>query len=159
MEINPFNNYAGGNQLQMVGSSSILTEIDDSVFFGVWDWTNDSGRDNSLYYAPIEIKIKKDSDTTLIQTYGDNVSNFPYGNLSIAIYTGENLVQNIYGDYSLVNNINELVTQLNADNKLSFLGTYSVNEAVENGIILTMTTSIKNQFSPNNTLTFNIFND
>jgi hypothetical protein len=112
-----------------------------------------------LYYTPIEIKINQDTDITPIQTYGLNVSNFPYGNLSIDIFAGDNNVQTIYGNYNLVNNINELVAALNADSELNFLGTYSVNEGVENGIILTMPTNLKNQFSPNNTLTFEIFND
>jgi hypothetical protein len=59
----------------------------------------------------------------------------------------------------LVNNINELVIALNNDTTINYLGTFSVNDGVENGIILTTTERIKNQFSPNNTLTFEAFNN
>ena len=140
-------------------SLGFINNKDDVFFIGVWDTENFEPVDNALYYQPFELTVKQDSDITPIQTYGENVSNFPYGNLSIDIFAGDNNVQTIYGNYNLVNNINELVAALNADSELNFLGTYSVNEGVENGIILTMPTNLKNQFSPNNTLTFEIFND
>ena len=116
--------------------------------------------DNSLYYTPIEINIKKDLDTTPIEVYGLNVSSFPYGNVSVRIFAGTNNVATFYNDsYTEVTNITEMVAKLNSDPGTNFLGTYSVNEAVVDGVILTMTTSLKNQFAPNNTLTFEVFND
>ena len=114
--------------------------------------------DNALYYTPIEVTINQGPPTPFV-AYGVNTSNFPYGNISIRLYAGENTVETIYGDYYLVNNINQLVTALNNDPTISNLGTFSVNDDVENGIILTTTQRIKNQFSPNNTLTFEAFND
>jgi hypothetical protein len=114
--------------------------------------------DNLLYYSPIEIKINQGPLTPVV-AYGLNVSSFPYGNVSIDVFAGENNVQTFYGDYALVNNIDELVIALNNDTTINYLGTFSVNVGVENGIILTTTERIKNQFSPNNTLTFEAFND
>jgi hypothetical protein len=111
-----------------------------------------------LYYTPIEIKINQDPLTPVI-AYGFNVNSFPYGNISIDVIAGENYIQTFYGNYVLVNNINELVIALNNDTTINYLGTFSVNEGVENGIILTTTQRIKNQFSPNNELTFEAFND
>jgi hypothetical protein len=130
---------------------------DSQIFIDVYDFMG--GLSNELlYYTPIEIKINQDPLTPVI-AYGLNVSSFPYGNISIDVITGENYVQTFYGDYVLVNNINELVIALNNDTTINYLGTFSVNEGVENGIILTTTERIKNQFSPNNTLTFEAFND
>jgi hypothetical protein len=114
--------------------------------------------DNALYYTPVEITINQ-GPTTPFVAYGLNTSNFPYGNISIRLYAGENSVESIYGDYNEVNDINELVTALNNEPDINILGTFSVNDDVENGIILTTTQRIKNQFSPNNTLTFEVFND
>ena len=129
----------------------------DSVLF--IDMYYDGGLiDNSLYYTPVEITVKQDPLTPVV-SYGLNVSSFPYGNISIDVFAGENNVETFYGDYASVNNINELVIALNNDTTINYLGTFSVNESVENGIILTTTERIKNQFSPNNTLTFEAFND
>jgi hypothetical protein len=113
---------------------------------------------NGLYYTPVEININQGPPTPLV-AYGVNVNSFPYGNISIRLYAGENLIQTIYGSYDSVNNINELATALNNQAVISYLGTFSVNPDVEDGIILTTTERIKNQFSPNNTLTFEVFND
>jgi hypothetical protein len=128
----------------------------DSIFVGgPGDPQNDL-----LYYTPIEIKINQDTDTTPIEVYGFNISSLPYGNVSVDLYSEDSLVATFYNDtYTVVNNITEMVAKLNSDSGTNFLGTYSVNAGVENGIILTMTTSLKNQFAPNNTLTFDVFND
>jgi len=130
---------------------------DSFIFIDVYDFMGGPSND-LLYYTPIEIKINQDPLTPVI-AYGLNVDSFPYGNISIDVIAGENYVQTFYGDYVLVNNINELVIALNNDTTINYLGTFSVNDGVENGIILTTTERIKNQFSPNNTLTFEAFND
>ena len=140
-------------------SYGFIGNKDDVFFVGVFDTEILAPVDDALYYQPFELIVKQDTDTTPIQTYGLNVSNLPYNNVSVAVFAGSNLIQTFYGDSVTVNNINELVTQLNLDGALNFLGTYSVNEGVEDGIILTMATNLKNQFSPNNTLTFEVFND
>ena len=115
---------------------------------------------NALYYTPIEINIKQDLDTSPISVYGFNISPFSYGNVSVRLFAGDNNVSTFYNStYVVVNDINEMVTALNNDPNTSFLGTYSVNVGVENGVVLTMATNLKNQFSPNNTLTFEVFND
>jgi len=150
----PFN-WSGFPPIGITGLSSYI-EKDSAVFVEMYF---DGGNiDNALYYTPIEVTINQGPPTPFV-AYGINTSPFSYGNISIRLYAGENSVETIYGDYNEVNNINELVTALNNDPVISNLGTFSVNADVEDGIILTTTQRIKNQFSPNNTLTFEVFND
>jgi hypothetical protein len=131
---------------------------DSAIQINVFDYFYEGLRDNSLYYTPIEIKINQDLDTTPILVYGENVSEFPYDYVAITLYAGDNNVGNFYTDTStFVNDITEMVADLNSSPETNFLGTFSVNEGVENGVILTMATNLKNQFSPNNTLTFEVF--
>jgi hypothetical protein len=118
--------------------------------------------DNGLYYTPVEISIKRNFDTTPILVYGLNVSSFPYGNVSVRLYSDENLITTFYNDtYIQVNNITEMVAALNNDTGTNFLGTYSIDENVEGGVILSMPNNLYNQFSSDNTftLTFEVFND
>ena len=131
---------------------------DGAVFIDVL--YGDGLTDNLLYYTPIDITIKRDFDTTPILVYGENISRLPYGNISVTLYAGNTELTTFSNDtYDEVNNITELVAELNSDSNINFLGTYSVNENVEDGVILTMATNLKNQFSPNNTLTFEVFNN
>jgi len=150
----PFN-WSGFPPIGITGVSNYI-EKDSAVFVEMY--FDGSNIDNALYYTPIEITINQGPPTPFV-AYGVNTSNFPYGNISIRLYAGENSVETIYGDYNEVNSINELVTALNNEPDINILGTFSVNADVENGIILTTTQRIKNQFSPNNTLTFEAFND
>jgi hypothetical protein len=139
------------------GISSFINK-DSSIFIDVFDVMGGPSND-LLYYTPIEIKINQ-GPRTPISVYGFNVSEFSYGNVSVRLFAGDNNVSTFYNsNYVVVNNINEMVTALNNDPNTSFLGTYSVNVGVQDGVILTMATNLKNQFSPNNTLTFEVFNN
>jgi hypothetical protein len=140
-------------------SLGFLSNKDDVFFISVFDREIFEPVNDALYYQPFELTVKQDSNTTPIETFGLNVSNFPYSNISVRLFAGSNEIQEIYGNSIAVNNINELVTQLNSSSTFNFLGTYSVNVGVENSIKLTMPTNLKNQFSPNNILTFEVFND
>ena len=150
----PFN----GNGFPPIGIPGIASYIEKDAILYIDMYFDGDLIDNALYYTPVEIIINQGPPTPFV-AYGVNVDSFPYGNISIRIYAGEDNVETIYGDYNEVNNINELVIALNNEPTISTLGTFSVNPNVENGIILTTTQRIKNQFSPNNTLTFEIFND
>ena len=145
--------------LTIQSSTGSIGHLDDIIGINVLDLDLGDQTNNALYYTPVEIKIKQDTDTTPINVYGLNVTSFPYGDVSIRLYAGSNNVGIFYGNYVLVNNINELVTALNNDTNINFLGTFSVNIDITDGIILTMATNLKNQFSPNNTLIFEVFND
>ena len=137
----PFD-WGGFPPIGITGVNS-FNEKDSAIFIEMYF---DGGNvDNALYYTPVEITINQGPPTPFV-AYGVNTSTFPYGNISIRLYAGENLVQTIYGDYDEVNNINELVTSLNNQPVISTLGTFSVNPNDENGIILTTTQRIKNQF-------------
>ena len=133
---------------------------DSFVFINVFNNNDGELVNNSLYYTPVEINVKQTSSLAPVVVYGENVSAFPYGNISIDLISGGNYVEAFYGNYNEVNNITELVAALNNDPNTSYLGTFSVDNSVKGGrIILTTTERIKNQFSPNNTLTFEAFND
>jgi hypothetical protein len=139
-----------------ISGVSNVFEKDSAVFI---DMYFDGGLiDNALYYTPVEITINQGPSTPFV-VYGQNTSSFPYGNVTIRFYAGENEIETVYGDYNFVNDINELVTALNNDPDISIFGTFSVNTEAEDGIILTTTERFKNQFSPNNTLTFDVYND
>jgi hypothetical protein len=139
------------------GVSSFAVK-DSAVFLEMF--YEGSLKNDALYYTPIEISIKRDFDTTPIQVYGENTDTLPYGNVSVKLYAGSDLVATLYNDtYTEVTTMTELVEKLNSDIGTNFIGTYSVNENVEGGVILTMATNLKNQLSPDNTLTFEVFND
>ena len=142
---------------QYVGVSSLIDK-DEVVFLAMWDFDTNEPVPNYLYYTPIEISFKQSLDTTPISITSTNYSiNFPFGDVSIDLYTGENLVETIYAvDTSTVNNLSELVTLLNTDEVISYLGTFS---NVSNNIHLLTTINIKNQFSPDNTFGLVIFSD
>lgn len=155
----PYNNIYGGFY-QTFGGVGSFGYINDVVFVVATEYDGGiSPLNNTLYYTPVEINVKKDLDTTPIEIYGLNVSSFPYGNVSIRLFADSSNVGIFYGNYVLVNDIDELVVALNNDSNINYLGTFSVNPDVIDGIILTMATNLKNQFSPNNTLTFEAFND
>ncbi len=151
--------YDGGYVVPLSGVGSPFTK-DGNVYIDAYSPNLDELVDNSLYYTPVQIKINKDLDTTPVTVYGSNVSSFPYSNPSVDIFSNGNLIETIY-DYEneTVNDIYELVAKLNSDLNTSYLGSFSVNEDVVDGLILTTTQAIKNQFSANGTMSFNAFND
>jgi len=156
-QINSFNIYGSGRLLQTVGGSGTLNEVDDVIFLGVYDWTNDTPAQDSLYYAPVEIRIKQNLNTTPVLLNGTVESGYPFSNVSVSLFSGGDSIGTIYSQGQLVNNLEELVAFLNADPATSYLGTYSFN--IEGDIFLSMPANLKDQTSPDNTLTFEIFND
>lgn len=109
-----------------------------------------------LYYTPIEIKIKQDTDTTPIVIYGSVPTFFPFSNTYISLNCNENPIQDIYCDNtSTVNNMTELITLLNNDVNNVYGFIYA--EGGPSGIEVTIPTNIKNQFCSNGTLTFNVY--
>ena len=132
---------------------------DDLIFIGTWDLGLTASADNALYYQSVEIKIKKDQDTTPVTIEGTNIETYPFGYVGVRLFSGGAQVGQFVGDNVTVNNINELIEHLNSDSTLNYLGSYSINEGVEDGIILTIAQNLKNQFSPDNTLTFTVYQD
>jgi hypothetical protein len=114
--------------------------------------------DNLLYYTPIEIKVKQDTDTTPIEIYGEVIAEFSFSDVTIDLYSDGNQIQTIYAaNTSLVNDIQELITLLNNDQNNVFNLIYT--EGGPNGIMVTVPTNLKNQFSANGTLTFTVTNN
>jgi hypothetical protein len=142
---------------QYVGVGSLIGDKDEAVYLAMFDFETMSTVPDYLYYTPIEINFKQNLDTTPIVINGSTYSTFPFGNVYIDLYAGENIVETIYAnDTSPVNNLSELATLLNSDEVISYLGTFS---NVSNNIYLSTTTNIKNQFSSDNTFGFVIFSD
>ena len=133
-----------------------VIEKDDSILLAVFDVSVPEPVSNSLYYFPIEIQIIQDTDTTPITLSGTVESSFPITLTSITLFCNGNYIQSLYGD-GTVNDMSELITYLNSEPDMSYLGTYS--DAGDGFVNLEMPTNLVNQFCANSTLTFEVFND
>jgi len=133
-----------------------INEKDDTILFAVFDLSVPESVPNSLYYFPIEIQILQDVDTTPIVISGTVESSFPINYTSIDLRCNGNYIQTIYGN-GTVNDMSELITYLNSEPDMSYLGTYS--DAGDGFVNLEMPTNLVNQFCSSGTLTFEVFND
>lgn len=135
-----------------------IANKDEVVAVIPFDFDAMTNLENSLYYTPVEISFKQSLDTTPILATGSVVSSYPFGFVSVDLKAGERFVQSFNADnQSTVNNINELITLLNTDPITSYLGTFGYDGG--GNILLTIATNLKNQFSPDNTLTFEVYAD
>ena len=148
--------FFGPTTLETFTGPISLSEKDDAIIVAVFDISVPEPVSDSLYYFPVEIQIKQDTDTTPIVISGTVVSSFPFSNASVDLLCGDMFIQSIYGG-GVVNNMSELIIQLNSDPVTSYLGTYSDDGF--GGVLLEMPTNLVNQFCANNTLTFFVFND
>jgi hypothetical protein len=127
---------------------------DDLIYLSVNDFDAFDSTDNALYYTPIEIKINYDLTPFVITP--SVTTSYPFIYASFTLFCRGNGIGSYYSDDStVVNNATELATVLNNSAQTNFLGTFSVNESDE--IILTMTTSTKQQYCEDNVLTIQIF--
>jgi len=133
-----------------------VIEKDDSILLAVFDVSVPEPVSNSLYYFPIEIQIIQDTDTTPITLSGTVESSFPINYTSIDLRCNGNYIQSLYGG-GTVNDMSELITYLNSEPDMSYLGTYY--DAGDGFVNLEMSTNLVNQFCSSGTLTFEVFND
>jgi len=134
-----------------------LSSKDDSVSITVWDLDLGQGMDNQLYYTPVEIKIKRDANTTPIVVSGTVESSYSFNNVSVELKCNGSFIQDFIGDGTTVNNITELIAQLNTNEVTAFLGTYS--DAGDGGVLLSIATNKANQFCSTGTLSFEVYSD
>ena len=128
---------------------------DDLFVFTVWDNDYWEYTNNRLYYMPIEIKVKVDvTPVVIIPTLNNS---YPFSNASFYLDCNGNTDSYYSNDGTTVNNAQELATVLNNSNETNFLGTFSDDGS--GNIILTMTTSVKQQYCEDGTLTITIFQD
>ena len=151
------NPYYGPNLLETFIGPITLSEKDDTIVVAIFDTEILEPVSDSLYYFPIEIQIKQDTDTTPIVISGTVVSSFPFSNASVDLLCGDMFIQSIYGGGTTVNDMSELIIDLNSDPVTSYLGTYSDDGS--GGVLLEMPTNLVNQFCSSGTLTFEVFND
>ena len=154
----------GGNKIPTFGPFLLDTfilpynaiEKDDSIVIAVFDLSGPTPVSDSLYYFPIEVQVKQDTDTTPIVISGTVESLFPITLTSIDFRCNGNYIQPIYGD-GTVNDMSELITYLNSESDMSYLGTYS-DDGI-GGVLLEIPTNLVNQFCSSGTLTFEVFQD
>jgi hypothetical protein len=154
----------GGSSISFFGpfiSETFATPIsfnekDDSVVVAIFDLSEGpTPVSDNLYYFPIEIQIQQDTDTTPIVISGTVETSFPITLTSIDLRCNGNYIQSLYGD-GTVNDMSELITYLNSESDMSYLGVYSDDG---DGVLLEMSTNLVNQFCSSGTLTFEVFND
>jgi hypothetical protein len=123
----------------------------------VFDIQNFTAVDDALYYLPVELVIKQDTDTAPVIITGTTPL-YPFDNTAFDLNCGIYTLQTFFSyDGSQVNNISDLVTLLNNNSNTNIIGIFSDNGSGE--IILTMKTNLKNKFCSSNTLTFEVFNN
>ena len=148
--------FFGPTTLETFTGPISLSEKDDAIIVAVFDISVPEPVPDSLYYFPVEIQIKQDTDTTPIVISGTVEAEFPINLTSINLSCNGNYIQSLYGD-GTVNDMSELITYLNSQPNTSYLGTYS--DAGDGFVNLEMPTNLVNQFCANSTLTFYVFND
>ena len=148
--------FFGPTTLETFTGPISLSEKDDAIIVAVFDTSVPEPVPDSLYYFPVEIQIKQDTNTTPIVISGTVESSFPITLTSIDLRCNGNYIQSLYGD-GTVNDMSELIIYLNSEPDMSYLGTYS--DAGDGGVLLEMPTNLVNQFCSNGTLTFEVFND
>ena len=150
------NPYYGPNLLETFIGPITLSEKDDTIVVAIFDTEILEPVSDSLYYFPVEIQVKQDTDTTPIVISGTVETSFPITLTSVALFCNGNFIQSLYGD-GTVNDMSELITYLNSESDMSYLGTYS-DDGI-GGVLLEMSTNLVNQFCSSGTLTFEVFND
>ena len=148
--------FFGPTTLETFTGPISLSEKDDAIIVSVFDTSVPEPVPDSLYYFPVQIQILQDTDTTPITLSGTVDASFPITLTSIDLRCNGNYIQSLYGD-GTVNDMSELITYLNSEPDMSYLGTYS--DAGDGGVLLEMPTNLVNQFCSSGTLTFEVFND
>lgn len=152
----PFDWIFGGMPPSVSPNIVSFNHIDDVIVVNVWDYYLDELVDNALYYTPIEINVKLDTDTTPIEVYGSVDAGFEFNYVAIQVSINGGDDYNYYAlNTSYVNNMAELLVLLNSDPQINFLGVFS--EGGPGGIKLGMPTNFKNQIALNKEITFTIF--
>jgi len=149
------NPYIGPNPLETFIGPVSLSEKDDTIVVAIFDMDIFEPVPDSLYYFPIEIQ-QQNTDTTPIVISGTVETSFPITLTSVALFCNGNFIQSLYGD-GTVNDMSELITYLNSQPNMSYLGVYSDPE--DGFVNLEMSTNLVNQFCSSGTLTFEVFND
>lgn len=147
----------GPNQLELFAGVASVSSKDDLIFIGVWDESIFSSVDNYLYYLPVEINSKQDTDTTPIVISGTVQSAIPFSYVSVDLLCNGNYIESFIGDSTEVTNLPELLAELNTNQATSYLGTYS--DAGDGGLLLTIPTYKANQFCSSGILSFVVYAD
>ena len=157
----------GGNSISFFGLEPNLLETfigpvsfvygkDDTIFVAVVDTEILGTVADNLYYFPVQIQILQNVNTTPIVISGTVETSFPIYDPSISLFCNGNYIQSLYGD-GTVEDMSELITYLNFQPNMSYLGVYSDPE--DGGVLLEMPTNLVNQFCSSGTLTFEIFSN
>lgn len=152
------NAYVGPSEFTLYGAPASIGSKDDVVIVVPFDYNGLSNLEDVLYYTPVEISFKQSLDTTPILATGSVGSSYPFGNVAVGLYADSRFIESFnVDDTSVVNNLNQLISRLNSDINTNYLGIFGYNANEE--IQLTINTNLKEQFSPDNVLTFVVYND
>jgi hypothetical protein len=143
--------------ISVYAQPGFLVTKDDIVYVLVTDLDSGQPTDNRLYYTPVEIKIKRDTNTTPIVVSGTVESSYSFNNVSVELKCDGSFIEDFIGDGTTVNDITELIAQLNTNEVTAFLGTYS--DAGDGGVLLSIATNKANQFCSTGTLSFEVYSD
>jgi hypothetical protein len=143
--------------LQFFSQPLSYTTKDDVIILYVYDLVNEVGTNNRLYFTPIEINLKQNPNTTPIILSGSVQPTYPFSYVSVELSCDGTYIEDFDSDSTTVNNLTELINQLNNDPKTGYLGTYS--DDGNDGVLLSITTRLKEQFCSTGTLTFEVVSD
>lgn len=150
---------AGGLVPEVTPLIISIGDKDDAFSITVWDYYNDNGVNNNLYYTPVELTIKQAIDTTPIVIYSE-YGGFPMSYVAVNIFCGPNVLKTIdTNDSTSVTNITELIDLLNLNPNTNVYGVWSEDLESPGSVILTMPTYLKNQICPDSTLSLGIFDN
>jgi hypothetical protein len=154
----PFDWCCGGVPPVITVDTVSFNNIDSMLYFSIYDYYIDEQVDNALYYTPIEVNVKLDTDTTPIEVYGIVDASFGFDYVAVRLFVDGDIYNFYASDSSIyVNNLTELIALLNSDSQINFLGVFS--EGGPDGIKLAMPTNFKNQIALDKEITFSVFCD
>ena len=84
--------FFGPNTLETFITPATLSEKDDTIVVAVFDMSVPEPVSDNLYYFPVEIQVKQDTDTTPIVISGTVETSFPITLTSIALFCNVLLV-------------------------------------------------------------------
>lgn len=139
-------------------SPASLNAKDDSLGLFVLDQTTGNGLDNYVYNLSVEVRTKKNLDTSPFTISGTINPSFPFPYMSVRLKSGGTTIEEFYtSNATPVNNLSELIIALNDSDETSFLGVYE--DDGEGNILLTLPNNLVERFDIYDDFDFEVFQD
>jgi len=135
-----------------------LNDKDDVLALYILDQITGNGLDNYVYNLPVEVRIKKNLDTSPFTISGTILPSFPFSYASVRLLSDGTTIEEFFtSDATPVNNLSELIIALNDNDETSFLGVYE--DDGEGGILLTLPNNLVERFDIYDNFDFEVFAD